>query len=119
MAYKNPEDRKAYAKRHYEANKEAYVARAVAHTRNSRRETARFLQGLKDRPCTDCGVKYPYYVMQFDHCKGDKSFNVSRPDRYVSREKLEIEILKCEVVCANCHAKRTFSRTSNTRKNLP
>lgn len=73
-----------------------------------RRQKARaLLTTLKNTPCTDCGVEYPYYVMQFDHLR-DKRFNLS--DRLTSIPQLIEEAQKCEVVCANCHAERTHQR---------
>ena len=76
-------------------------------------------QAKTDVPCTDCGVVYPYWVMQLDHVpeRGSKAFTVSLTytsgsDRrvMVTREELVAEIAKCDVVCANCHAERTHSR---------
>jgi hypothetical protein len=64
----------------------------------------------KDRPCMDCGVQYPCYVMQFDHLR-DKSFGLAGASIIsVSDEELLAEIEKCDVVCANCHAERTYQR---------
>ena len=60
-------------------------------------------------PCTDCGVSYPYYVMQFDHTGTNKIFNVGTiSNRTLSA--IQMEIAKCELVCANCHAIRTHNR---------
>jgi hypothetical protein len=67
------------------------------------------MRALKDKPCSDCGVSYPSHVMDFDHVRGEKTFNISRALR-VSKEKLLEEIEKCEVVCANCHRIRTYER---------
>lgn len=39
---------------------------------------ASFIRKEKDKPCTDCGVKYPHYVMDFDHVGDDKLLNVGR-----------------------------------------
>ncbi len=64
----------------------------------------------KEIPCADCGVQYPYYVMQFDHVRGHKEFNIGPIGPTVGRDRLLAEIAKCEVVCANCHAERTHSR---------
>lgn len=70
----------------------------------------KFIRQAKDKPCTDCHVKYPYYVMDFDHRPGeDKLFGL---DRYAlfNLEKVLEEIAKCDVVCANCHRIRTNER---------
>lgn len=70
------------------------------------------VQSLKEAtPCTDCGISYPYVVMQFDHVRGDKVANVSRlVARLAAWHRIEAEIAKCELVCANCHALRTHRR---------
>lgn len=66
---------------------------------------------FKNIPCYDCGNSYPYYVMDFDHVRGKKKFNLSVAVRHFRSVKTVIkEIKKCEVVCANCHRERTFSR---------
>jgi 5-methylcytosine-specific restriction endonuclease McrA len=67
------------------------------------------IQEKKDRPCSDCGIKYPYYVMQFDHLN-DKKYPISKLVNSNNMKKLELELAKCEVVCANCHAERTHQR---------
>ena len=63
------------------------------------------IASYKDVPCADCGVKYPPYVMDFDH-RGDKVQGVAGMWSR-SMEVLLAEIAKCDVVCANCHRERT------------
>jgi hypothetical protein len=63
----------------------------------------------KERPCADCGVQYPHYVMDFDH-REDKKFTISKMAGRVSQQRLKEEIAKCDVVCANCHRERTHQR---------
>jgi methionyl-tRNA synthetase len=50
-------------KRHYEKNKQQYLARAKATTANKKRMIAK----LKAEPCMDCGQSYHPAVMQFHH----------------------------------------------------
>lgn len=109
MAYADPQDpRNREAKlRHYYSNKEAYYERS----KKQREEIRTFLQAVKSYPCLDCGVTYPYYVMQFDHRPDE--VKVLTPARLVncgSWKKVVDEIMKCDVVCANCHAERTHQR---------
>lgn len=63
----------------------------------------------KDQPCADCGVKYPPYVMDFDHLN-DKTMNVAEMRLRRGLESVKEEIKKCELVCANCHRIRTHDR---------
>lgn len=65
------------------------------------------VRALKSVPCTDCGVLYPYYVMEFDHIIGTKSNSISGL-MSGTKGKLLLEISKCELVCANCHRIRTY-----------
>jgi hypothetical protein len=61
-------------------------------------------------PCKDCDTKYQACCMHFDHL-GDKIDNVSRMvGQCKPWSEIEAEMKKCELVCANCHALRTWSR---------
>lgn len=110
MAYLRVEDQRAASRRHYDANKERLKQRAKEHDL----EKKEYIRGKKRCPCADCGVQYPYYVMQFDHLP---EFQKLRPLALMwerSWKDIDDEIAKCEVVCANCHAERTFQRTQAT-----
>lgn len=81
-------------------------------TRKWERGRAEWLLSLKNgRPCTDCGGTFSPEVMQWDHLPGNaKLGNISTDFRGRSRQEVLDEIAKCELVCANCHAIRTFQR---------
>lgn len=70
----------------------------------------RLIEKSKEVPCADCGKKFPFYVMDFDHRNPDtKSANVSSlVSRGASLARIQEEIDKCDVVCANCHRIRTW-----------
>lgn len=74
----------------------------------SRRKVIRAIK--ENTPCKDCGIKYPYWIMQFDHVRGKKSFTISKMMDKRGLEILLREIAKCDVVCSNCHADRTHKR---------
>jgi len=75
------------------------------------RKRRAFIASLKNQPCTDCGVQYPPYVMQFDHKPGHKKVaNIAKMMSY-QLERVLSEIAKCDIVCANCHAMRTYLRS--------
>ncbi len=66
---------KALTHNHYEQDKRQYIDR-VLRSHAKRRE---YLRAVKSRPCADCGVQYPYYVMDFDHRAGEeKIFEMNR-----------------------------------------
>lgn len=106
MAYKNAADQKAASKRHYYANKQKYLDR----NKKYRAEIKRYVQTIKEStPCADCNKRYPYYVMDFDHLR-DKEFDVNHLSNTGRIGALKKEITKCDIVCANCHRKRTHER---------
>jgi hypothetical protein len=97
---------KKLTRSHYSNNKRQYLDR---NTRSylKRRELVR---EIKSRACADCGIQYPFYVMDFDHREGEtKEYELSRVDRITIRALMR-EIEKCDVVCANCHRVRTYER---------
>ena len=79
---------------------------------NVRREAARkYIGRIKQRPCEDCGISFPWYVMDLDHVRGDKISDVSSMcDNGVSLRRIREEVAKCDVVCSNCHRIRTHQR---------
>lgn len=79
-------------------------------------ERQRVIRQAKDVPCADCGVKYPPHVMHFDHLPPfPKRYNVGAMIHHRGMSALLDEIAKCEVVCANCHAERTWRRSAEGR----
>lgn len=95
-----------YKETYYHGGKEK--ARLLKKSSDNRLAAQELIKSAKDKPCADCGLKYPPYVMDFDHLS-DKSFNIGRHEGR-SLNVLQIEIDKCEVVCANCHRERTWQR---------
>ncbi len=76
-----------------------------------RQEKAKYVNQKKDVPCADCKLKFPPECMDFDHVVGEKICNVSAMvTRSYSLEAVKEEIEKCDVVCSNCHRKRTVRR---------
>jgi hypothetical protein len=53
-------------------------------------------------------------VLEFDHLR-DKLFDVARSLPYRGWQSILDEIAKCEVVCANCHRRRTARRRGSLR----
>ena len=79
--------------------------------RNREKRLREILNTIKDAPCQDCDVKYPSYVLDFDHRPGEtKLFNVGHVSKAGSVKRLLEEIAKCDLVCSNCHRIRTHNR---------
>ncbi len=77
-----------------------------------------WMNEIKARPCQDCGGRYPVCCMDFDHRGGTlKAYNVgSMFAHHYSRELIEDEVAKCDLVCANCHRVRTRDRRTGSGK---
>jgi recombinational DNA repair protein (RecF pathway) len=101
---------RAYIRKHYQSNKQYYLDK-------NKRKLERILvlvREAKSKPCADCGQSYPYYVMDFDHRPGEKKVaEIARLVPTKSIRRIVEEIAKCDVVCANCHRKRTFQKNRN------
>lgn len=61
---------------------------------------------LNDKACVDCGEN-DILVFHFDHVRGTKIANIAQMLNRKKWEDILLEIEKCDIVCANCHAKRT------------
>ncbi|WP_436529112.1 hypothetical protein [Actinoplanes sp. HUAS TT8] len=105
---RDPEKQREAKRRWYQENRELYLARNA----RRRRERVDLLRTMKSVPCMDCGVEYPYFVMDFDHREGEKKeFALAHGTRsVVGLERFMAEAEKCDVVCANCHRFRTAQR---------
>ena len=64
-------------------------------------------------PCVDCNKKYPGYVLDFDHVRGQKIDQISQMIVWDTWENILTEIEKCDIVCSNCHRERTWQRKLN------
>ncbi len=95
-------------RQNYRENKARYFMKA----KERDKQLDELILKYKDKPCADCGIKYPPYVMDFDHLDGDtKEFGICYMRRHrMAFDKIVAEIEKCEVVCANCHRERTNQR---------
>lgn len=69
-----------------------------------------FVRLEREKPCTDCGECFPWYVTEFDHINGRGLTEKSVASAGSSFERVLKEMAKCELVCRNCHAVRTHSR---------
>lgn len=109
----------------YSAYQREYHRRRIAEdaeyrdrTRKARRERQiqirrnnhqQLLQYFAAHPCVDCGED-DHVVLTFDHVRGEKRFTIADRLHTMRWGRLLDEIAKCEVVCANCHMRRTARR---------
>lgn len=105
--------RRAYDRTYYHNGGGA--ARNARHRVRVRAARA-WMASLKESlACTDCGEKFPAYVMHWDHLPGHQKI-ASISDLVGSRRRTLTltELEKCELVCANCHVLRTISRAGRS-----
>ena len=109
---------KLRGRRYYHENRERQLSLALTRRHKYRLLVRNYLIKVKARPCRDCNVKYPYYVMDFDHRKRElKILDVARMAAAGwSFDKIRREVEKCDVVCANCHRIRTFGKLAGIAK---
>jgi len=88
--------------REWYANNKDYRERQVKLKAERRRKHAKFIWDYKAKcGCQHCGEKDPA-CLDFHHDVGDKESAISNVKTW-GIKKLEEEISKCIVLCANCH----------------
>jgi len=98
-----------YKKQHYAANRGRYVEQARRRKQEQALARMRYLlKYFETHPCADCR-ETDALVLEFDHL-ADKRFNIGSALPYRNWQSILDEIAKCEVVCANCHRRRTARR---------
>jgi len=109
--------RKAYGREHYLANRERYIEQARGQRKRLQlKRTLYLIEYFATHPCVDCG-ETDSVVLNFDHLR-DKQFNIGQELCRHKWSSILAEIEKCEVVCANCHRRRTGSRCGGLRMML-
>lgn len=93
-------------RKHYAANKEFYRLRNI----QVRAAKSAFIRSERNKPCSDCGGSYPWYVMEFDHRNPEDKIKPISSMTNSGWSNIRAELDKCDVVCANCHSVRTHHR---------
>jgi hypothetical protein len=106
--------RSEYHREHYQANRQRYIDQARERKQALAVERTTYLVAyFGNHPCADCGETDPV-ILEFDHLR-DKLFDIGQSLPYRSWQAILDEIAKCEVVCANCHRRRTAKRRGSVR----
>lgn len=74
--------------------------------RTRRLEKSKFLFDILSNSACSCGERDPF-VLQFDHVRGEKLFNLSAEIREKSFDEIKEEVKKCDIICGNCHMRKT------------
>jgi hypothetical protein len=65
--------------------------------------------------CSWCGFKGRHYQLHLDHIDPTTKVNM-RHRAYEpgwSKIRIKAEVRKCQLLCANCHAEKTFSNNDH------
>lgn len=81
----------------------------AARERRAVRSRAHVFALLERCSCTDCG-EADLVVLEFDHVRGKGGDVTTLMACGASVDQLDAEIARCEVVCVNCHRRRTATR---------
>ena len=94
------------------------TAKARAMRKRQTKKCQEFIKTLlESTPCMDCGIK-DLIVLQFDHRNPEeKESGISCLMAEGRMTRLQEEVAKCDVVCANCHIKRTAKTFGSWRLN--
>jgi hypothetical protein len=99
---------KAYNREHYKRHKGKYIQDASVRKKQMQQRILTFLLDYTKEGCVECGEK-DFRCLEFDHRNREtKQFAISKAlSECYSIQRIQEELLKCDVVCANCHKKRT------------
>ena len=109
---------KERGRKYYHKNHERQLKLAKLRKHKYIEERKKWLEGVKNKPCVDCGKIYPTWVMDFDHRDGQiKIGSISNLAIHNTSnfEKIKKEIAKCDLICANCHRERTYRRLQSRK----
>jgi hypothetical protein len=100
-----------YNRAYYERNREQLLERQAEKNRRFAENRRKWLVDYKKTlKCTRCGENHPATLIFHHRDSSEKSFEIGNALKLgVGIKRLLAEIEKCEVICANCHAKEHLS----------
>lgn len=94
----------------YSKNKEHVKKKSKISDIKYRERAREFITNyLKDHPCTICGEN-DINVLEFDHLRNKTKGVAYMVSCGFSLEKIKDEIDKCQVLCCNCHRRKTIKQ---------
>jgi hypothetical protein len=107
MPHKDPEAARAW-RREWWARSPEMRAKQNERAREMRARINDMLRAHKlEWGCADCGYHAHHAALEFHHL-GDKEINLSFAKSIAQAKR---EMMKCEVLCANCHRIRHWDET--------
>ena len=111
------EEYKEYQRNYQRAWYYRHKTKRLASAYERRAATYKYIQDFKNQShCVDCGQSHPA-TLHFHHLNSeDKLFNIGEAvDKGFSLTKIQAEIDKCIVLCANCHAIRHYNERNQDK----
>ncbi len=100
---------KPFRKNWYENNKKRHLQQVKERKHEARNAAREFVYNyLSTHPCAECGEANPV-VLEFHHREGKEKAISEMVGGGYPIETIRSEIDKCDVLCANCHRKKTMS----------
>ena len=100
----------------YQDNKASHIQNVMANKIADRERARRFVAAyLSTHPCVSCGESDPV-VLEFDHIKGKNAAIARLVADGATIERLQSEIDLCQVLCRNCHARKTATERGFFRR---
>jgi hypothetical protein len=111
----NPRKTKSYDEDYRALNRD----KRNANDRARHAQGRTYLQQIKtEKGCARCGYNEHPAALDFNHIDPTtKSFNIASCASH-SKELLDAEIAKCEILCANCHRIHTYDTHPTRMGNL-
>lgn len=116
---KSKDGRASWCRACFKANWDERYCENHEHYRNSHNTSRRKIREqnarkvfdyLTHHPCIECGESDPI-VLEFDHrARIDKLDCISTLILNSSWKKIDFEIRKCDVLCANCHRRKSAAQ---------
>jgi exopolysaccharide biosynthesis predicted pyruvyltransferase EpsI len=99
----------------YENNKEKHKRNIKEYKKIVRNEIhSKIISYLSKHPCVMCNES-DIVVLEFDHLK-DKKFEIAKMiSNCTNWDSILLEIEKCQILCANCHRRKTSKQLNYYR----
>lgn len=108
MPYKDPQKQKEAQKNYYLANRDNEIRAAYERKLNHQRKLKEIVATAKNVPCAECGGRFHQVAMDFHHIEEKDDCIANMIKRNLSAKRVLAEIMKCEVICSNCHRVRSW-----------
>lgn len=108
------EHKRAYDRLYYHKHVKPLGRKPVTQRERYNRNRKFVTDYLACHSCSDCS-EMDIVVLEFDHLRDKKSNISDLVKNNSSLQRLQEEMDKCEVVCANCHRRRTHDRRGTVK----